>query len=103
MRDVHGETDSERFFALITREIDAAAGDVGEGITRRRALGRRHLPIYALNVVLITPTDLWALRYPDTHDLLVLGARAGIGRPPFGHRPRPRASSNRASSWRPRR
>jgi predicted glutamine amidotransferase len=29
--------------------------------------------------VLITPTDLWALRYPDTHDLLVLERTAGGG------------------------
>src|SRR5579884_3043756 len=31
---VEGDTDSERFFALITREIRAAGGDVGAGIER---------------------------------------------------------------------
>jgi predicted glutamine amidotransferase len=72
MGNVHGETDSERFFALITREIDGAGGDVGEGITRAARWVAANLPIYALNVVLITATDLWALRYPDTHDLFVL-------------------------------
>jgi glutamine amidotransferase len=72
MRHVQGETDSERFFALITREIDAAGGDVGEGIGRAARWVAANLPIYALNVVLITPTDLWALRYPETHDLFVL-------------------------------
>lgn len=29
---VRGETDSERFFALITSEIDSWGGDIGEGI-----------------------------------------------------------------------
>jgi predicted glutamine amidotransferase len=72
MRYVQGETDSERFFALITREIDAAGGDVGEGIGRAARWVAANLPIYALNVVLITATDVWALRYPDTHDLFVL-------------------------------
>jgi predicted glutamine amidotransferase len=72
MREVQGDTDSERLFALITREIDAAGGDVGEGIARAARWVAANLPIYALNVVLITSTDLWALRYPDTHDLFVL-------------------------------
>ena len=30
---MHGDTDSERLFALITRHIDLAGGDVREGIT----------------------------------------------------------------------
>jgi predicted glutamine amidotransferase len=76
MAAVHGETDSERFFALISREIDAA-GDVTEGITRAAAWIAEHLPVFALNLVLITESDLWALRYPDTHDLLVLERGAG--------------------------
>jgi len=69
---VHGDTDSERFFALITRETEQAGGDVREGITRAARWVAAHLPIYALNLVLITPTDLYAFRYPDTHDLFVL-------------------------------
>ncbi len=69
---VKGDTDSERFFALITRETEAAGGDVREGITRAARWVAANLPIYALNVVLITANDLYALRYPETHDLLVL-------------------------------
>jgi glutamine amidotransferase len=30
------------------------------------------LPVHALNFVLTTETDLWALRYPDTNGLFVL-------------------------------
>jgi predicted glutamine amidotransferase len=74
---VHGETDSERFFALITREADRAGGDVGRGIAAATGWIAEHLPVFALNIVLITETDLWALRYPDTHDLFVLSRAAG--------------------------
>lgn len=76
---VAGDTDSERFFALITRHIDANGGDVTAGITTAAAWVARHLPIYALNLVLTTPGELWALRYPDTHDLLVLHREPGTG------------------------
>jgi glutamine amidotransferase len=79
MAAVKGDTDSERFFALITREIGAAGGDVGDGLTRAARWVAQNLPIYALNVVLITPTDLYALRYPDTHDLLVLAREQNPG------------------------
>ncbi|HWD63620.1 MAG TPA: hypothetical protein VG405_00475, partial [Solirubrobacteraceae bacterium] len=37
----------------------------------------QNLPIFAINFVLITPSDLWALRYPDTHELHILERRAG--------------------------
>ena len=73
---VRGETDSERFFALITREI-RRAGDVAEGIATAAAWVAANLPVFALNFVMITRADLWALRYPDVHDLLVLERDAG--------------------------
>jgi predicted glutamine amidotransferase len=73
---VHGETDSERFFALITREIQQA-GDVGQGIARAARWVAEHLPVFALNVILTTATDLWALRYPEVHELHVLQREAG--------------------------
>lgn len=37
-----------------------------------------HLPVYALNLVLTTPTELWALRYPETRGLFVLD-RPAVG------------------------
>lgn len=73
---VEGETDSERFFALITREI-RTHGDVGVGIERAARWIARHLPLYALNLILATPNELWALRYPDTHELYVLQRPGG--------------------------
>jgi predicted glutamine amidotransferase len=76
MRLVNGETDSERFFALITREIERT-GDVGEGIVGAAEWVSEHLPVFALNLVLITEGDLWALRYPDVHELHVLERVAG--------------------------
>lgn len=79
---VRGETDSERYFALITREIERD-GDVGAAIVRATRWIAENLPVFALNIVLITPTDLWALRYPDVHELYVLERAAGG---PTGHR-----------------
>jgi glutamine amidotransferase len=69
---VRGETDSERFFALVTREIDAHDGDAGAGLAAAARWVARELPLYALNVVLVSREELWALRYPATHELWVL-------------------------------
>jgi predicted glutamine amidotransferase len=79
---VTGQTDSERLFALITRETERT-GDVGEGIASAGRWVAENLPLFAINLVLIDASDLWALRYPDTHDLFVLERAAGG---PSGHR-----------------
>jgi glutamine amidotransferase len=73
---VHGDTDSERMFALITGYA-RRDGDVGRAITDAVGWIAAHLPVYALNLILTTPTDLWALRYPETHPLFVLPRPAG--------------------------
>jgi glutamine amidotransferase len=73
---VQGDTDSERYFALITREIERA-GDVGRGIVSAVEWVAENLPVFALNFVLITASDVWALRYPDVHELYVLERSAG--------------------------
>jgi predicted glutamine amidotransferase len=73
---VEGDTDSERFFALITREIERD-GDVGGAIGRAAGWIAENLPVFALNLVLITDGELWALRYPDVHELFVLERDAG--------------------------
>ena len=74
---VHGDTDSERVFALITRETEAAGGDLAAGIERALRWIAESLPVYALNFILTTADELWALRYPDTHTLYVLDRRPG--------------------------
>ena len=76
MELVKGETDSERFFALITREI-GRAGSVSDGIAAAAGWVAEHLPVFALNLVLIEPEEMWALRYPDVHQLHVLEREAG--------------------------
>jgi predicted glutamine amidotransferase len=76
MEHVRGETDSERYFALITRQIERT-GDVGQGISAATRWVAAHLPILSVNFVLVTESDLWALRYPDTHELFVLERAAG--------------------------
>lgn len=77
---VEGDTDSERFFALVTQEIDANDGDVGAGITSAVRWVASNLPLYSLNLVLITPNNLWALRYPDTNTLFVLDRKFDASR-----------------------
>ncbi|MFK8906403.1 class II glutamine amidotransferase [Streptomyces sp. YS-3] len=74
---VKGDTDSERFFALITRETRRHDGDVTAGIWQAARWTAENLPVYAINLILITPEELWALRYPDTHELYVLDRQAG--------------------------
>jgi predicted glutamine amidotransferase len=73
---VGGDTDSERWFALITRET-RRTGDVADGIASAARWVADNLPVLSINFVLITATDVWALRYPDSHDLLVLERDAG--------------------------
>lgn len=73
---VGGETDSERYFALITREA-ARTGDVGGAIVSAARWIAEHLPVFALNCVLTTDSELWALRYPDVHELHLLERPAG--------------------------
>lgn len=88
---VGGETDSERVFALITAETARNGGDVGGGLVAAVTWISEHLPLYALNLVLSTATDVWALRYQATHELYVLDRRAGGTGPARGLE----ASSNR--------
>jgi predicted glutamine amidotransferase len=74
---VRGDTDSERLFALITRETERRDGDVGAGITAAARWVAAELPLFAINLILGTADGLWALRYPDTHELWVLERAAG--------------------------
>ncbi|PYI66918.1 class II glutamine amidotransferase [Arthrobacter livingstonensis] len=77
---VLGQTDSERMFALITLETRRHGGDLSAGISTALTWIAENLPVYSLNLVITTATGLWALRYPETHELHVLE------RAPGGHR-----------------
>jgi predicted glutamine amidotransferase len=69
---VHGDTDSERYFALITQQTDAHGGDVGAGIEAAARWIAARLPVSSLNTIVITAGELWALRYPAQHALHIL-------------------------------
>ncbi len=77
LRLVKGDTDSERLFALITRETAARDGDVGVGIEAACSWVAANLPVFAINFVLASPDGLWALRYPQTHPLYLLERAPG--------------------------
>jgi predicted glutamine amidotransferase len=74
---VGGDTDTERYFALVTREARAAGGDLRAGIVAAVEWIAAHLPLFSLNFVLATPDEVWALRYPDTNELWLLERHAG--------------------------
>ena len=74
---VAGDTDSERYFALIAGEIERAGGDVIAGIRSAVNSVADNLPVFSLNFVMISESELWALRYPAVHDLFVLERAAG--------------------------
>jgi predicted glutamine amidotransferase len=74
---VKGQTDSERWFALVTREIRKSGGDVRAGITAAARWVAAELPVCSINFVLATQNELWAFRYPETDRLFVLDRPAG--------------------------
>jgi predicted glutamine amidotransferase len=74
---VLGDTDSERYFALITQQTDAHGGDVGAGIVGAASWIAAHLPVSSLNAIVAAPGELWALRYPGAHALHILERPAG--------------------------
>jgi predicted glutamine amidotransferase len=73
---VLGQTDSERVFALITGAVRAQNGDVTAGLVDAMRWLAANVPIYAVNILLSTATDMWALRYPDTNELYLLDRRS---------------------------
>jgi glutamine amidotransferase len=72
---IRGQTDSERLFALVTQHIADQDGDVDAGLRSGLRWAAEHIPIFAMNVLLGTPTDLWALRYPEHNPLWLLDRR----------------------------
>lgn len=68
---MQGQTDSELVFAYITAEI-RRHGDTTAGLVAAVRRIAAELPVFALNVLLAESRRLWALRYPDTHELWVL-------------------------------
>jgi predicted glutamine amidotransferase len=79
---VEGDTDSERYFALITQQIDAHDGDVAAGIAAAARWIAERLPVSSLNAIVAVAGELWALRYPGQHALHVIERPAGASSPP---------------------
>jgi glutamine amidotransferase len=79
---VGGDTDSERYFALITQQIDVHAGDVAAGIAAAARWIAERLPVSSLNAIVAAAGELWALRYPGQHALHIIERPAGASSPP---------------------
>ena len=67
-----GSTDSELYFTLMTKRIEEHDGDIAAGIAHAAREIAADFSLYSLNMLLTTPTDIWALRYPDTNELWIL-------------------------------
>jgi glutamine amidotransferase len=67
---VHGQTDSERYAALIAK-FAAERGDVGKGLAAAANWLADNVPMYSLNCLVASAGNLWALRYPDQRALHV--------------------------------
>ncbi|BBZ48264.1 class II glutamine amidotransferase [Mycobacterium parmense] len=72
---VEGKTDSERVFALITAGVRAHDGDVTAGLLDAVGWLAANVPIFGVNLLLSTATDMWALRYPEGNQLYLLDRR----------------------------
>lgn len=66
---------AERVFALISASIEARSGDVEAGLLDAVGWLAENVPIYSVNLLLSTATDLWALRYPEPDQLYLLDRR----------------------------
>jgi len=74
---VKGQTDSERYFALITKEIRANQGDVKAGLIAAARWIVENLPVCSINCLIATPKEMFAFRYPETDRLYVLEREKG--------------------------
>jgi predicted glutamine amidotransferase len=74
---VQGETDSERFFALMTVAIREHDGDVRAGIIATTRMLVRDVRLYSLNFLLAEAGHLWAFRYPEHNELYLLQRAPG--------------------------
>jgi predicted glutamine amidotransferase len=68
---VHGDTDTERYYALLTDSIRRHDGDVPRAVQETVGWMRREAPACSYNFVMGTRDDLWALRYPDFNGLYI--------------------------------
>jgi predicted glutamine amidotransferase len=73
---VRGETDSEHVFALISRETQRAGGDVVEGVSQALSWLAENVPVSAVNLIITSAHEMWAVRWPQTHDLFFLDQRS---------------------------
>lgn len=72
---VQGQTDSERYAALIAKFTRDNGGHVAAGMAEAANWLSRNVPMYSLNCLVAVGGYLWALRYPDARALHVARRR----------------------------
>lgn len=72
---LQGQTDSERYAALIAKFTAAHDGDVSAGLAAAAGWIADNVPMYSLNCLVAAPGNLFALRYPDQRALHVARRR----------------------------
>ncbi len=72
---LRGDTDSERYAALISKHTADNDGDVSAGIAAAAGWLADNVPMYSLNCLVAAPGHLWALRYPDQRALHIARRR----------------------------
>jgi glutamine amidotransferase len=75
LSQVQGQTDSERYAALIAKSTADNGGDVGAGIATAAGWLADNVPLYSLNCLVAAAGHLWALRYPDQRALHIARRR----------------------------
>lgn len=79
LEKVEGDTDSERYAALIAKYTAEHGGDVSSGIAAAATWLAATVPLYSLNCVVASAGNLWALRYPEQRALHVARRRIDPG------------------------
>jgi predicted glutamine amidotransferase len=80
-----GNTDSERYFALIRQEMAAGSGDTVAAAGRAVRTLRASFPIASLNALLLTPTEMIVVHANSIEDTPELKDAAGMTVAPLDH------------------
>lgn len=77
--EIAGQTDSERYAALVAKYARDNGGDVAGALSGAANWLAANVPMYSLNTIVVAPGHLWALRYPAERALHLAHRRVRPG------------------------